>query len=252
MPKKTKQNKKAKKKQYAYQGELHLLSELQGVVGVLDLLHVSTHLLVRRLVDAVPVDNAGLDLVEELDEDESVTEILVEVVDERVDSEGVHPVAVGLLLAVLLDDLDLNGLQGGAGVEHVGNEGKVELGVTLGNITGTHELAAVDLLGLVKHLVGTLGVVRDAEGGGVDTGTLGSDLIDQDGVGLGVLDVLSEVVDAEGGTSLAELEVDPPEEDLLDGEGHELLEGLVSLKKAGKSWHVGEVDPGEQTNLRRI
>jgi len=233
------------------QGELHLLSELEGVVAVLDLLHVASHLLVRGLVDTVPVDDAGLDLVEELDEDKTVTEILVEVVNEGVDTKGVHPVAVSLLLAGLLDNLDLDRLEGGAGVEHVGDEGKVELGVTLGNVSGADELAALNLVGLLQHSIGALNLIGDSKGRVVNSGLGRSALLDQNGVGLRVLDVLGEIVDAPGRSGLGKVVVDPSEKDLLNGKGHELFEGFVSLKEAGKPGNVGKIDAGEKSNLNK-
>ncbi len=46
------------------------------------------------LDDPLPVDDARLDDVEDLEHDEPVVEVAVQVVDVRVHTQGVHPVAV--------------------------------------------------------------------------------------------------------------------------------------------------------------
>ena len=51
----------------ANQRELELVSELNGIVAVLKLLHISTHLLEWLLVNLVPVNDAWLDLIVELE-----------------------------------------------------------------------------------------------------------------------------------------------------------------------------------------
>ena len=103
-----------------------------GIVVVLQLLPGGLGV----LVDLAPVNTTGLNLIEELQQHVSVTQIDVEVVDEGVDSQRVHPVPEGLLLSGLLNDLGhiLNGFKGRPGIEQVGDEGQVQLLVSAHNI----------------------------------------------------------------------------------------------------------------------
>ena len=238
-----------------HQRKVLLLAELEGVVGVLDLLHVAALCLPRWLVDALPVDEARLDLVEELDEDEAVAQVLVEVVDERVDAERVHPVAERLLVAVLLNLLELlDGDVGGqverrVGVEHVGDEGEVELLVALDDVGRAHKLAAVDLLGLLQHALRALRLVGDAERGRVDAGPGGRDLLDQDRVALRVLDVLAEVGHPPRRAGGLEVVVEPAQQQLLRGQRHQRLQVLPALEQRRHAGHIGQVDASEQADL---
>ena len=86
------------------------------------------------LVDAVPLDHAGLDDVVKLEDDEAVGQVRVEPVDVGRDAERVHPVAVRLLLARLLDQVDALdahrvriGVQRRMVVEQVRHERQVQL-----------------------------------------------------------------------------------------------------------------------------
>ena len=58
-----------------------------------DFLEVGLHL-VELPGDLAPVDEAGLDVVVELEDDEAVVEVTVQVVHEGTDPQAVHPVAV--------------------------------------------------------------------------------------------------------------------------------------------------------------
>jgi len=79
-----------------------------------------------------------------LEQDGSVSEIFVEVVDEWVNTEGVHPVTEGLFFTGFFDfDLEFNWLEGWPCVEEIGNEGQVELVVTLVDVLSSNELSAV-------------------------------------------------------------------------------------------------------------
>jgi len=170
--------------------EVELLSELNAVVAVFELL-VSVWWVP---VDALVIDDSRLDLVEELEEDGSVSEIFVEVVDEWIDTKRVHPVTEGLLFTSLFDlDLEFDGLKSGPGVEKVGNERKVELWVTLANVLGSDELSAVELLGSLENALGSGVQVANLQA--ITVAVLGSDLGKENGVVLRVLDVTAEVVD---------------------------------------------------------
>jgi hypothetical protein len=234
--------------------EVKLLTELNGVVAVLELLHVTTHGTEGRLVNLGPVDDTGLDLIEQLQEDETITEIFVQGVDIRGNTERVHPVSEGLLLAGLLNNLDnlLNGLKSREVVEQVGDEGQVELGVTSNDVGGTDELAAVHLVSLLKHLLSALAGVRLAQSSGINTQVLGGDLLEEDGVGLRVLDVTTEVVDALRVTGGTEVIVDPTDENLVRWELEEILNGLSGLEETVELRVVLQVDLGQETNANNL
>ena len=61
-----------------------------------------------------------------LQKDQPIPEVIVQVVNEGVHPQAVHPVAEGLLLPSLLNDLHLHWLQSRVAVEQVGHVGQVE------------------------------------------------------------------------------------------------------------------------------
>jgi hypothetical protein len=227
------------------EGEVHLLSKFDAVVAVLELLVGVWWVPVDTLV----VNDSGLNLVEELEQDDTISEIFVEVVYEWVDSEGVHPVSEGLLLTGLFDlDLEFNGLQSWPVVEQVGNEGKIELLVTLANVLGSDELSALELLGSLEDRLGSLLKVSNLKT--VTVAVLGCNLSEKDGVVLGILNVTGEVSDTSSPASVLEVVVEPSKKDLLNGELKEVLNGFTLLQKAVKLGMVDQVNLREQTNLK--
>jgi len=229
------------------EGEVDLLSEFDAVVTVLELL-VGVWWVP---VDTLLVNDSGLNLVEELEQDDTISEIFVEVVDEWVDSKRVHPVSEGLFLAGLFDlDLEFNGLQSWPVIEQVGNEGKIELLVSLANVLGSDEFSALELLGSLEDRLGSLLKVSNLKT--VTVAVLGSNLSEKDGVVLGILNVTGEVGDTSSPTSVLEVVVEPSKEDLLNGELKEVLNGFTLLQKAVKLGMVDQVNLREQTNLHNL
>lgn len=227
--------------------ELELLANVDGVVCVFELLELGEGLL---LVDLLPVDRAGRDLVEDAEEDETVLEVVEEVGDEGLNAEGVDPEGKGAGLTgtlrgkePLLERRELllgEGLKTGVLVEEVGNEGEVELGVTLDDIAGSDELAALKLGGVLEDGLSALGGVVDGEGS--TRALVGGKLVEEDGVVLRVLDVTREVGDAAGVTSVLEVVVEPAEEDLIGGKLEEVRDILSRLKETVELWVVGQTD----------
>ena len=70
---------------------IHICGELYSVLT--DLLHEHAHL-VELLVHALPVDDARLDDVIELEDDDARVQVAVEVIDVRRHAHRVHPVPV--------------------------------------------------------------------------------------------------------------------------------------------------------------
>ena len=87
-----------------------------------------------------------------LEEHEAVVEVGVEVVDAGLHAEGVHPVAVHLLLPRLLDQLHvlLGRLQRRVVVEHVRHERQVELLVAPAPITDQYYCCSLEFETKVK------------------------------------------------------------------------------------------------------
>ena len=102
-------------------------------------------------------------------------------------------------LFILDDDYHaLRGLQGWAVIEQIGNKGLVQLLVSARNVPRVDERLAVDLVSLLQHHLRSLEVVSLTQGSLVHPRGLGSDLTDQLGVDLAVLDVFAEVGDPSG------------------------------------------------------
>lgn len=153
------------------------------------------------------------------------------------DVEGVEPESedTGFTLALSIKVLNLrllflgDRLKAGVGVEEVGDEGEIELGVAGNERFGSEELAALEFVGVVKDLLGALEEVAGLEGSaGAD---VGGELVEEDGIVFGVGDVLAEVVHRAVPFGGLEMVVEPPEENLLWGETEELLEGLAVFKE---------------------
>jgi hypothetical protein len=101
---------------------------------------------------------------------------VVDVHDEWINTVGVHPDAELTLKTGSLAGEE-GFIEGGlfgfgqsletwAGVEEVGDEGKVKLGVTFADFVGGDEFAAVDLGGFLEHLLGTLVEIFFVQWGG--------------------------------------------------------------------------------------
>lgn len=79
------------------------------------------------------------------------------------------------------------------GIKQVGDKGQVQLGVTSDERLGREILAAVELLGVLENLLGAREeVVLAKRGPGAE---IGSQLVEQDGVVLSILDICTKVVD---------------------------------------------------------
>jgi hypothetical protein len=224
------------------QGEVELLSEFDGVVAVLELL-----VRVGRIpVDSLLIDDSRLNLVEELKEDNSASEVFIKIVDEGINTKGVHPVSVSLLFSGFLNSFEFNRLKCGPGVEQVGNEGQVQLLVSLANILGGDEFAAVKLVGILKDHLGSLCQILLVKG--IFVTMLWGNLSKKDSVVLRVLDVASKVLDSSLGSSVLEMIVEPSEKDLVNWELQEVLNGFTIFQKPVELWMVDKIDLGEETN----
>jgi len=133
--------------------EVELLAKFDTIVAIFEFLVCVGWV----LVDTLPVDNSRRNLVKEFEEDNTIAKIIVEIVDERINTETVHPVSVGLFFTGFLDDdLDFDRSEGGPSVEEIGDEGKIEFLVTLVDVLGSDELSAIEFLGSLKHHLGSL------------------------------------------------------------------------------------------------
>jgi len=232
--------------------EAELLAQLNGVVAVLDLLHVSTHR-PRGLVNSLPVNNTRLNLIEELEKNQAILKIVVEMVDEWVDTEGVHEVSVSLLLTGLLNNNNLlDGLESRIHVEQVGNEGQVELGVTIADILGTDELLSSHLVCVGEHELGALHGILLIKRSSGDAQVLRSNAGEQNSVALRVLNIAREVVNTARMAGLSEVIVEPAEEDLLSRKLEEVLNCFSRLKETVKLRVSLQVNLAEQTNLNDL
>ena len=57
------------------------------------------------LCNSAPVDDSRSDNIVQLEDDETIGQVWIDPVDVRVNTQGVHPVAVSLLFAGLLDQV---------------------------------------------------------------------------------------------------------------------------------------------------
>ena len=86
---------------------------------------------------------------------------------------------------------------------------------TLDDIGGAHELAAVHLLGVLQHGLCALLQVAHTQRAQVDAQLCRRDLLQQVRVCLRVLDVAAKVADAQAAAALAQVVVDPAQQQLL-------------------------------------
>ena len=234
--------------------ELEFLSNGDGIVCVFELLKLCEGLL---LVDLLPVDGSGGNLVKDAEEDKTVLEIVKEVCDKGLNSERVDPEGKGTGLARTLrgkepllkrgEFLVGEGLETGVLVEEIGNKGEVELGVSLDDVTCGDELAAVELGGILEDGLGTLCGVVDLEG--CARALAWGELVEEDGVALRVLDISGKVGDTTGVSGVLEVVVEPAEKDLIGGKLEEVRDILSRLKKTVKLWVMRQTDLGKKTNL---
>jgi hypothetical protein len=183
--------------------ETILLSELHGVVGVLD--GLESHQLAsvsRGLVDMSPVYGAGDDFIVGLKQDGSVPEIVEQGVDGRLDVQRVEPegedASLALTLCIKIVNFNLlflcQGIETRVRVEEMSDEGKVEFGVSSNQGLGREELATSDLVGVLQNLLCTFVKVV-----GVQRGTradVGHKLIQKNGVILGIRNIFAKVAHA--------------------------------------------------------
>jgi len=224
--------------------EVELLAELDTVVAVFEFLVCVGWV----PVDSLPINDPGGDLVEELEENNTISKIIIKIVDERFNTETVHPVSVGLFFASFFnEDLDFDGSEGGPCVEEVGDEGEIEFLVPLVDVLGRDEFSAVEFFGSLKNHLGSLQQVCFLET--VAVAVLGGDLSEKDGIVFGVLDISREVGDASRPSGSLQVIVEPSEKDLFDGELQEILDGLSFFQETVQFGMVDKIDAREKTNL---
>jgi hypothetical protein len=76
--------------------------------------------------------------------------------------------------------------------------------------------------------------------------------VENDGIGFGVGDIFTEVVDLAGGAGFVELVVHPTKKDFFGRELEELLKGFSFLKKTEKFWVSGELDILEKAHTDKL
>ena len=111
-----------------------------------------------------PVDAAWDDLVVGLQEDGAVSQVIEEGYDGGLDVKGIEPegedAGFALAFGVKVFDLRLfffgDGIETRVGVKEVGNKGEVQFGIAGNKGCGGEELAAFELIGVVKDLLCSL------------------------------------------------------------------------------------------------
>jgi len=155
----------------------------------------------------VPVYGARFDNVIQLENHQAICQIWIEPVDVWWYTHRIHPVPISLFLARLLQwfqtlDIALRFVQSGVIIEHISNEGQVELVNAIHNIAGRHESATAEFRGLLKHNLRAWHVIRLHQGLQSDSGGIRRDLLDEIGVDLRVRDVGLEIVAPPGDTGV--------------------------------------------------
>jgi len=112
-------------------------------------------------LDTVPLNDSFIDLVDDLEENLTVSHILVQVIDSAVrDFEGVDPETELTLFtrsfhilidAALISLLFVELLKTVSSVENLGNVDGIDLGVTLNPIVGVNNIGYVDSSGVLHH-----------------------------------------------------------------------------------------------------
>lgn len=235
----------------SHQRELLLLAQLDGVVAVLQLLHELPQR-TEALMDALPIDRAGSDDVEQLEDDEPVRQVGVQPVHIRLHAHRVHPVPVSFLLAGLLDALQaidrLRLIQSRVVVEQVGDEGQIELVNSIHDVLRCDEASTVELRRLLQHRLGPMDQVRLVDRFGRDAGLGGRDLFQQVRVNLWVADVAGEVVATTLNAGALQVVIDPSEENRFRRQLHQVLETLIVVDQRGQAGTRVQRDVTEETD----
>jgi hypothetical protein len=145
-----------------------------------------------------------LDVVDHLKENKSVLDAVIDVHDKWFNTVGVHPdaelalktSALGFEEGFIESSLFSFGefFKAWAGVEDVGNEGKVEFGVALADFAWSNEFAALNLVSFHEHSLCTvhgIGFLHWSKGA-----AFWGNLVENDGVGFRVGDIFAEVLDS--------------------------------------------------------
>lgn len=234
-----------------HQREIHRFPKLDRVIAVLQLLHELAQL-GELFVHPVPVHRARFDDVVKLEDDQAVCQVRVEPVHVGDHAHRVHPVSIGLLLPGLLQRFQpyvvLRLVQPRVIVEHVGDEGEIQLVYAVYHVARRHETSAAELGRLLQHNLGAGGVVGLHHSFESDASRVGRDLLDEVGVDLRVGDVRLEIVTPPHYTGVLQVMVHPSEEDRLGGEFEEVLDPLPVLQQGGQAWTVLEGDLVEQAD----
>jgi len=228
--------------------ELKASSNFDSIVVVLQFLPGG----LRVLVDLAPVDATGFNLIKELEEDVTIPQINVKVVNEGINTERIHPVPESLLFSGLFDDFwyIFNGLKCGPCVEQVGDESQIQLLVASYDISGLQELAAVDLGSVIENHLGPLQIAGSMQS--ISVAVLRGDLSKKDCIGSAVLDIGGKVVYPLIPTGVLQVVVEPTQKDLIDGELQQIFNGLTFFKEAVKFGVVHQVDFAEKANLHDL
>mmetsp|Transcript_7936 Transcript_7936/g.13318 ORF Transcript_7936/g.13318 Transcript_7936/m.13318 type:complete len:315 (-) Transcript_7936:704-1648(-) len=227
--------------------DLELLAGLNHGVVV----DVLAEVVLGLRVDLLPLDNALVDLVQHFVEEDAVLDLLTQVVHvDILDAQRVDPQSEGSLLSGALDVVVDHGsglvllgsqvLETVLGVEDVGDEKSVDLHVSSRDVAGSDHVGHAQGQGVRDHLLGsgleTL-IVHS-----VQRALRGVESVEHVEEGDGVREVLSEVGDLLGLACLAEVVVDPSDEDGLGGELEQIFELLTLLKQSEDLGSVLERD----------
>jgi len=220
--------------------------DLEGFAGIEGNSAVDSlfEVIVGVLFDSVPLDNLVVDLVDDLKEDLTITNILEQVVDvdtfdfERVDPETELTLLAGTLNIVINDSSLLEFIllllgelfKTVTGVKDLGNVDGVDTGVTLVPIISGDEIGNVDGFGVVKHILSTLlHVLVVYVGKGA---SLLVELVKHVVNSERVLEILAKVSDLTLLTSLSQVVVNPSNQEFFSGKLHEFTEFLTILEEA--------------------
>jgi hypothetical protein len=158
----------------ADQVDLHLFACIEGNLAVDALLeHV-----VSVLFDTVPLNDCGVDLVDNLEQEITGPALLVQVIDEHAfNVEGVDPQSEGTLLSGAFHGVIVGEtcsfeslffffgqlLKAVLGVENFGDIDRVGFGVSFNEVFSIHDMGNTQSVGVVDQRLGALEVVGFAE-----------------------------------------------------------------------------------------
>ena len=137
-----------------------------------------------------------------LKDDESITEVRVEIVDLWVDSKRIDPVSVHFLFSGLLNGIEflnnilLGWIKSRVVVKKICHKGKIKPFLTLDNILGCDKGSAFNLFSLLKHIFSSFQKIFFVHCILIYTSLFGSNLVDQLSINLTVFDVIMKISDS--------------------------------------------------------